>query len=128
MKIRARFGGLYSGGGYIRNVLTLVAKFCRKFQKPIYFKQNVEKNLLHVIFVKINRFDHVSDDIPVASFAVRFCPCMAKLFLRQEPKFLRLPRILLFLPIFLFLAFIFHGYFHESSVDSWTLQFQEEFN
>ncbi len=59
-------------GGLYRDRFDISGEILQKISKTLYFNQNVEKNLLHVILVKIHRFDHVSDDIPVASFAVDF--------------------------------------------------------
>ncbi len=93
MNISARFGELIYDLGLYADRFDISGEILKNIPKTLYFSQNVEKNLLRVIFVKINRFDHVSDDIPVASFAVGFCTCMAELFLRQESKSLRLPSI-----------------------------------
>ncbi len=70
-------GGLYSGGGYIRAGLyadrsDISGELLQKISKSLYFKHNVEKNLLHVVFIKFKRFSHVSDDIPVANFTQNF--------------------------------------------------------
>ncbi len=64
--------GLICDLGLYSDRFDISGEILQKISKTLYFIQNVEKNLLHVIFVKINRFDHVSDDIPVASFAVDF--------------------------------------------------------
>ncbi len=77
MKISSRFGGYIRAGAiYERGLYTdssdISGEIIQKISKSLYFKHKIEKNFLHIVFVKFKRYSHVSDNIVVASFTLSF--------------------------------------------------------